>query len=722
MPFPYETSGQPVRVRKSKDKDSRSTASSSGGRKQKHASESSNRSPPQSDRSSQLSIYTQDNPTLDQLPALPESGTASPGSAASPVLRESFSAAHVPSSTSITYHHTPVALQKYLQTEADEEQEDSDKVPSRKPPSEVQRVKTSRAGIETGSRGGSVRSEILDSHTSTPLATSVREYPEPVYDRSDPSFFSQPHDLQRSISSRSSSSRTREKRPYTTSSPPPRPPSFSPSLGQAPSAQSGFDLRHAQQQPQFEYLASPPPFASVIPFNSGAPSEPYFPSAYPTPQHYPMIHPADPRTDFHHFSPQHTSPYLQYVGPVHNQDPLSPMHHAPARGHTSPSFGMNTAAEPVPLAQFTANSLEKTPSFDSPGQPRKGAEEEAAELLQRIQVAIPDLHLLVNRYRETSDQLGVREQIIREKEAQRTAELKQREIYIEKLGKDLEDVKAKYSAESSKLRLEIGNMEEKHKELQERASAEQKAKDEMQLKNRDQAAEMARMVREHDEDSARLMRDLDAWKRKATQDTSALRDDLQRQRQELETASQAQLGKISRIHAQEKDTLHSALAQCKKDAEGHAHARQAMEKVADTRQKAIDDSRRQHAEEKHSWEKERQTMNRRWDEERVALGKGSEEQRKILIAQHESEKGDIRKSYEKSEARLRKQAQEDMANLQEEVGRLKAGWDADKTKFSRVIADLKASAARLDEENKKLQRLTDAFGEVTDLRSRGDPY
>ena len=435
-----------------------------------------------------------------------------------------------------------------------------------------------------------------------------------------------------------------------------------------------------------------------------------------------MIHPADPRTDFHQFSPQHTSPYLHFVGPAHSQDSPNPMHHTPARGHSSASFGMSAAAEPVAVAPFTATPLEKTPSFDNPGLAKKGAGEEVTELLQRIQVAIPDLHLLVNRYRETSDQLGEREQMIREKEAQRTAELKQREIHIEKLEKDLNDVKAKYSAESSKLRLEIGNMEEKHKELQERASAEQKAKDEIRLKNRDQAAEMARMAREHDEDSARLMRDLDAWKRKASQDTSALRDDLQRQRHEFEAASQAQIGKISRTHVQEKDTLHSTLAQCKKEAEGHAHARQAMEKVADARQKAIEDSRRQHAEEKQSWEQERQAMNRRWDEERVALGKGSEEQRKILLAQHESEKGDIRKSHEKSEARLRKQAQEDMTHLQEEVGRLKAGWDADKTKFSRVIADLKTSTARLDEENKKLQRLADAFGEVTDLRSRGDPY
>lgn len=434
------------------------------------------------------------------------------------------------------------------------------------------------------------------------------------------------------------------------------------------------------------------------------------------------MYPGDPRTDISQFSPHHTSPYLHYTGPAHGQDPVNPMHHTPGRGHSSAGFGMSAAAEPVPGVPFTTTSLEKTPSFDNPGLPTKGAGEETAELLQRIQVAIPDLYKLVHRHRETSDRLGEREQVIREKEVQRTAEIRQKESLIEKLGKELDDVRTKYSAESSKLRLEIGNMEEKHKELQERASTEQKAKDEMRLKNRDQEAEMARMAREYDEDSAKLIRDLDSWKRKASQDASALKDDLQRQRQELEAASQAQLGRMSQIHAQEKDILNSTLTQCKKEAEGHAHARQAIEKIADTRQKAIDDSRRQHTEEKQSWEKERQAMIRRWDEERVGLGKGSEEQRKILIAQHESEKGDIRKSHEISDARLRKQAQEDMSHLQEEVGRLKTGWDADKIKFSRVIADLKASAARLDEENKKLQRMADAFGEVTDLRSRGDPY
>lgn len=61
--------------------------------------------------------------------------------------------------------------------------------------------------------------------------------------------------------------------------------------------------------------------------------------------------------------------------------------------------------------------------------------DDPTNLLYRIQSAIPDLHLLLNRYRETTGQISVREDMIRRTEAQMAEALRQKEAYIDKVGK-----------------------------------------------------------------------------------------------------------------------------------------------------------------------------------------------------------------------------------------------------------------------------------------------
>lgn len=369
-------------------------------------------------------------------------------------------------------------------------------------------------------------------------------------------------------------------------------------------------------------------------------------------------------------------------------------------------------AEPLQIGQPVSGNIERTDSVDSPGLPRQGGEDDPVDLLQRIQSAIPDLHLLVNRYRETSGELGMSKNVIKETEAQKSVALRQKESDIEKLGKELDDVKSKYSAESSKLRFEISNMEEKQKELRDNIVAEQKSKEELQAKNKMLSTDLERMQTDFDKEKSRIISESEDWKRRALQDKHAFEEDMQRQHQLAETTLQGRLADLGRVHAQEKESLRASLARQMKVLETeHSNKRQDQEKLIDARRKAVEESRKMHAEDRESWEKER-----------TVLGKGSEEQRKLLNSQHYLEVEAMRRSQEASEERIRQQAQDDMAKLHDQVQRLQAGWDAEKGKFARSVADLKAQAARMDDENKKLQRMADAFGEVTDLRSRGDPF
>lgn len=139
--------------------------------------------------------------------------------------------------------------------------------------------------------------------------------------------------------------------------------------------------------------------------------------------------------------------------------------------------------------------------------------------------------------------------------------------------------------------------------------------------------------------------------------------------------------------------------------------RQDLEKDIGTHQAAVEESRSKHAQDREAWEKER-----------AILGKGSEEQRKILASQHQKEIEGIRNTHEASETLVRKQAQDQMKAMHDQIDRLKANWAAEQASLAKSVEGLKAQATRMDDENRKLQKLADTLGEVTHLKSQEDPF
>ena len=378
---------------------------------------------------------------------------------------------------------------------------------------------------------------------------------------------------------------------------------------------------------------------------------------------------------------------------------------------------------PPPLVTPLEQALLKDGSVLGP--PEK--EDDVGNLVQRIQNAIPDLHLLMNRCQETSDQLEVRKSIIRETEAQKAAALKQKENYIERLGRELETVSSKHTAESSKLRLEIGNMEEKHKELQDNLLAEKKAKDELEATNRALRAEKEIMERKLAEENKSMARDIQLWREKESKEFAAKQTafevELQRQKEESEAILQARVADVNQRYASEKEELQTGWSRHRRELEdSHARLRRELESALEAQKKAVDEAHRKQLQDRETWNKEREALSQSWGEERAVIGKGSEERRTILAAQHQSEKDGLHKKWQASQSRANKLAEEGTLKLQKENERLRAGWDADKTKFAKATGELRSTAIKLNEDNIKLQKLAEAFGEVTDLKSREDPF
>lgn len=705
MPFPYQSSAAPVRPRRPRDRDTRNSTSSSG-RKPKEVSRSSTRTPPQTLRPAQPSLYAQQNLTLDQLPALPGSGTVSP-SPSSPVLGATSSIPE-PTTTIISsaHLHTPAALQPYLDHDDDENNDDEPSFTT------VPEAKTSP--VDTVSEAGP---SPKDKEPSSNIQSAL---PEPV---------NQPLESLTTVPSSEPSLKSVETALYRSPTPPP--PASSPSYGQRLPGPGPLDHNQPYSQPFSQpivYLNSPPPFAPAIPYLPGPPSEHYYPPPYGGLPYMPMTHPGSNSTDLQNLPSQVTPYYAHHSSPQQVQAPFHSMRSSSTRGRSSTGSRRSFSGEPFPTMPSPAvNSPEQALFKDGYVPTPQEKEDDVGNLVQRIQNAIPDLHLLMNRCQETSDQLEVRKSIIRETEAQKAAALKQKEAYIERLGKEVETLSSMHTAESSKLRLDIGNMEEKHKELQDSLLAEKKMKEELEALNRAMRAEKENTERKLSEEKNIMARDIQIWKEKELKESTAKQSafdmELQRQKKESEANIQARVAELTQRHALEKEELQIEWSRQRQELEdSHAGLRRDLEFAIEARQKAVDEAHRKQLADREAWNREREALSHSWGEERAVLGKGSEEQRSVLAAQYQSEKDGLQKKWQASQSRANKLAEEVNLKLQKDNERLRACWDADKTKFAKATGELRSVAIKLNEDNIKLQKLAEAFGEVTDLKSREDPF
>lgn len=508
-------------------------------------------------------------------------------------------------------------------------------------------------------------------------------------------------------------------------SPPPSGPS--PFWAHPPPAAGVYDPNQRFSQ-QLLYVNNPPQFAPPPPvqYFPGHPAEHFYPPQYCGPPYMPLPQHNINSTEIQSSQPQGPPFFTNYPTqplPQQIQPPFHSIHNSSIRDNSPTesrrSFSEEQQYSTLHVPQHSGNSPERIlppESFD----PER--EDDSGNLLQRIQSAIPELHLLLNKYQETSNQAEFRKSQIRENEAHRAAQLKQKENYIERLGREFESASSKHAAESNRLRRELGDMEEKQKYLEDDLWAEKKDKDELEAANRALRLEKEISEVRLTEEKNGMARDVNYWREKESEEEAkikALEAELEHQRQERE----AQIAVLTKQHAKEKEELQSGWAKQRREIEdGNMRIKQDLEASLEAQQKANEEEHRKHMQSLESWNRERESMSVRWDEERTMLGKGWEEQRKILSAKHQTEKDEMLKKWQASQSRANKSAEEENLRLQKEIEKVRAGWDADKAKFAKVTAEMRSAATKLNEENVKLQKLVEAFGEVTDLKSREDPF
>ena len=681
MPFPYTAS---ARNRRLKEKESRNVRTSSSSRRPRDVSRvSDNRSPAPNLQAPHSPLYIQENTTLEQLPPLPSSGTASPSSAASPILQSSKL---LPNSAGVyqltTTPHTPACLRKYLESEPESDTSDF--------PLAVQEHEETRLAI-------------CDQ-------TDWRQLPAPL-----PTSDTKP---------RSPSPILRESGEAATDHSA-SPPSATILVTEAQLLPSSPELYSPTPvAPKGPYLTSPHSITPAIPWQESYSNRYLYSSTYPGPQYYGMVQPNGIAAESQPY-PTHPMPYFTDQGSPH---PV-PVPYDSTRSLQYQDFRTATGQENLAYALPTTHYAHvETGDQVRPEEPLSSnqlPEDDTRNLLYRVQNAIPDLHLLLNRYKETSGQLGQREDLIRQTEAQTAEALRQKEAYIERLIKELEMESQKHSIESSKLHVEIGNLEEMHRELRDSMIAKTRSNDELEATNLTLQRQNAILEQQAQQALDAANKDLKQVVGEFNDKELSIREDLW-SKTRAEEALRAKVLEMSRAHIDEREHLKASWTRERQDIEkSYLGVRLELEKA----QKALEachldleQSKTKEQEGRDRWEEDRKRLIRTWDAERLKLGTISEQRYKALEVQHAWEMMDIQSKLKPSRKESLKRVEEENLELKTEIEKLKIGWDADKKKFERALSELTTLAEKANRENINLQKIVESFGDVTEFRSHGDHF
>ncbi len=125
--------------------------------------------------------------------------------------------------------------------------------------------------------------------------------------------------------------------------------------------------------------------------------------------------------------------------------------------------------------------------------------------------------------------------------------------------------------------------------------------------------------------------------------------------------------------------------------------------------------------ERESWKAERELLLQRWQDERESLLHTMEKRCSDLTQEYKISQEELQRSVVGLQAELTAANEERIATGRAK-DRLKQRWDEDRVKFEKAIAELSGVADTLGKEKGKLQKMVEAFGEVTDVKPKGDTF
>ncbi|KAH7123822.1 hypothetical protein B0J11DRAFT_322703 [Dendryphion nanum] len=498
-------------------------------------------------------------------------------------------------------------------------------------------------------------------------------------------------------------------------------------------------LSYPPQQSQHRSL-----FASrVPPEHYTSPPQPQ-PPPPPPPGYHPRYHQptAPPYYPNHNYSMSQSGSYSNHS----NHNPYGPPSHSSSPYQES-------------WNQFPPNY----PPYGSPGMHRQDSmgsrefplgppslengpvmEEDGGELFSRISQAIPDLHSLLARYKETHGQLGVREELLRRTSLEQQERLRIKDDEIANLKERMSNMEHKHSSEASRLRLEIGNMEEQVKELKEelleidrlRKEAEETrtaleaAKASWEVKQKDLESAHAELQRTAAEEKERAQAEFAEWKTTATTkhdaEKIALAIQFDKRLKEADVLAENQRQEAAAAFVREKDELRSEHQRQQRERESSFdRVRKELESKLTTAQIDREEALKHERESREVWEAERETLTKSHQEDQESLQRSWDEQREVMETKHKKIKDESDKAWIELHADANRKAEEEKAKVEKltkELEELQKKFDELKAENEKEKSIIRSVAGNLESERSRLEKLMECYGDIAEIKSKGDTY
>lgn len=324
------------------------------------------------------------------------------------------------------------------------------------------------------------------------------------------------------------------------------------------------------------------------------------------------------------------------------------------KGRSAPRNTSTATARALQMRMARQTEDPRTSSRRVPSKAARGGEETGDELMTRVAGAIPDLHRLLSRYKETNGELSVKDQLRKRIEAQQMQMMRNKEDIIESLMAQLDDSARERADERlrtrelvEELEQEMGNMRRKVAAAGERASkAETRAK---VLEESER-----RLVRQHEqhllEKTAFMKRAAEERERAVASKQSQMLEEFKKQTQGIKAqVENDKVGFEKKLAAKQEE--HKAAIQKEKEAQ-QALAKKEIEEqqAAAKKEKEELESKLREVEKKLADATQDETdiqekVDKRFAEEKEKLIKAHEEEKEALVEQHKDYCNDQMKGF-----------------------------------------------------------------------------
>jgi hypothetical protein len=501
----------------------------------------------------------------------------------------------------------------------------------------------------------------------------------------------------------------------------------------------------------------------------------------------PPLQPYPQRSGYH---PPLGYPYQRYLPPMSYSGGYPPGYaYGPPPPRNGSPYQTAYGSFPGPYPPYDGSPTQRHDSFGSrgsnhgdngsapqqpPGDNATAIEDDPGDLLDRISSVIPDIHMLLSRSKLTHGELGLREQLLRKTEAESREAVKQKEDHITRLNKQLHDVEKHHAKDSNRYRFQIGDLEDKIRDLNERlidADMSKKASNEKireldgqkQALLRDRmtlaqaaAEEKSRMIKELDEwktkanemleaeraktaeEKVRLLNDFDSWKVSAREtldiERQKLGEEHEKNLKEKESLFDGHKSQLMEDFEKEKDSLRSNFQVQKREVEAEFDKlRKEFEAKLSKTQEDLEQAIKTERENCDQWSAERDTITKTLKEERANRSKDVDDQRAALIKQHEDDMAALAKKHKDDlneqmmgfvslQEGINKKMTAENEDLRQQIEVQRKTWDEEREELKRMVAGIQDVAQSLEAEKGRLEKLVQCFGEVTDVKSKGDAY